>query len=149
MVLQDAGCPKRTLQSGWGPIVADQLVSSTKWKEFSSRRCFSRADGIIRSASIKTSDVFRRRPPMKLESVIVECFWDEIRAGDIYARGVVNIKTWKLVKIIKIVWYPKMALKEIPTITIMMFPTDPNKKALLNQQLPVANFGTIWSLKVR
>ena len=47
---------------------------------------FPGADGIIRSASIKTVDGVFQRPAVKLAPVIFECFRDENRAADVGAR---------------------------------------------------------------
>ena len=46
---------------------------------------FPGADGVIRSAVIKTSDGIFRRPAVKLAPVFYECFRDENRAGDVGA----------------------------------------------------------------
>ena len=53
------------------------------------------ADGVIRSASIKTEDGVLRRPAVKLAPVCYECFRVENRAGDVGARESENTKTWK------------------------------------------------------
>ena len=47
---------------------------------------FPGADGVIRSALIRTSDGVLRRPAVKLAPVFYECFRDENRAGDVVAK---------------------------------------------------------------
>ena len=54
---------------------------------------FPGADGVIRSAIIKTSDGVLRRPAVKLAPVFYECFRDENSAGDVGARDSKNYKT--------------------------------------------------------
>ena len=54
---------------------------------------FSRADHVIRSASIKTADGDLRRPALKLAPVSYEYFGEENKAGDVGSRGSKNIKT--------------------------------------------------------
>ena len=56
---------------------------------------FLGADGVIRSASIKTADGVLRRPAVKLAPVFNECFRDQNRAGDVGSRDSKNYKTWK------------------------------------------------------
>ena len=47
---------------------------------------FPGADGVIRSATIRTADGVFQRPAVKLAPVFFECFRDESRAGDSGAR---------------------------------------------------------------
>ena len=54
---------------------------------------FPGSDGVIRSASIKTSDGCYHRPAVKLAPVFYECFQDENRAGDVGARDLKTDKT--------------------------------------------------------
>ena len=56
---------------------------------------FPGADGVIRSALIRTSNGVLRRPAVKLAPVFYECFRDENRAGDVGA------KHWKITKLDK------------------------------------------------
>ena len=54
---------------------------------------FSGADGVIRSALIKTADGVLRRPAVKLAPVFFECFRDENEASDVGARHLESHKT--------------------------------------------------------
>ena len=54
---------------------------------------FPGADGVIRSALIKSADGILRRPAVKLASVFYVCFRDENRADDAGARDLESHKT--------------------------------------------------------
>ena len=77
---------------------------------------FPEANGVIQSVAIKTADGVLQRPAVKPAPVIYECFRDKNSTGDVGARDLENIKTWKLLKPSRYVWSYELANKEALTV---------------------------------
>ena len=75
---------------------------------------FPGADGVIRSALIRTADGVLRRPALKLAPVFYECFRDEKRAGDVGARDTKTDKTWNFFTVRKFMYSLIWTLNRLP-----------------------------------
>ena len=76
---------ERVLKVGDLVWLIDESVKRHENKMARVIEVFPGADGVIRSALIKTSDGALQRPAVKLAPVFYECFRDENRAGDVGA----------------------------------------------------------------
>ena len=84
---------ERVLKVGDLVWLIDESVPRHENKIVRVMEVFPGADGVIRSASIKTAYGVLRRPAVKLAPVFYECFRDENRCRNIGARDSKNYKT--------------------------------------------------------